>query len=273
MNTKNLKVTIIVSVYKDIDSLKLILASLQYQTYKGFDIIISEDGESSEVKGFINSLQSSFDNLLHLTQEDLGFRKTRALNQSIKAASDGLLIFIDGDCIPHNKFIQSHVSNYQNGKMAVGRRAELGPFFSSLLKKNIFFFKFFQNKFIYLILLLPLTLDKAKNAEAGIYSPLLHFLNLKKHIDLLGCNFSIHKDNLISINGFNEDYVNSGCGEDTDIGWRLNKSGIQNVNVKYAAIEYHLWHPVTYVTSQDNLNIYNETRKNNAIKCKNGLIK
>lgn len=272
-NNTSLNTSIIISIYNDVNALNSILISLKSQTYKDFDIIVSEDNQSQEVKEYIARIKFKYPNLTHLSQPDNGFQKNKALNKSITKAKDGLLIFIDGDCVPHKNFIKAHVLNCKPKFMAVGRRAEIGPFFSALIKRNSFFLRAFQNKLIYLSLLLALALDKGKHIEAGIYSEFLHSRNINKHIGLLGCNFSIYKHDLINVNGFDEDYINSGCGEDTDIGWRLNESGVKNINVKFLAIEYHLSHKINYVTSQDNLDIYNNTRANNLISCKNGLIK
>jgi len=49
-----MKVSVIIAIYKDIESLALILDSLSHQTYKNaFEIIVAEDGEDIEVKNFI----------------------------------------------------------------------------------------------------------------------------------------------------------------------------------------------------------------------------
>lgn len=41
-----MKASVIISVYKNVDALRLVLDSLRYQTEKDFEIIISEDGNS-----------------------------------------------------------------------------------------------------------------------------------------------------------------------------------------------------------------------------------
>ena len=49
-----------------------------------------------------------------------------------------------------------------------------------------------------------------------------------------------------SINGFDEDYVQAGIGEDVDIEWRLRKEGHPLYYLKHLAIVYHLHHKVHY---------------------------
>ena len=38
-------VSVIVAVYKDIEALELIMKSLNYQTYRNFELVVAEDGE------------------------------------------------------------------------------------------------------------------------------------------------------------------------------------------------------------------------------------
>ena len=118
-----------------------------------------------------------------------------------------------------------------------------------------------------------MTLDKGKNIESRLYSKFLQKKNCNKRIGLLGCNFSIFKDDLIKINGFNEDYIYPGIGEDSDIEWRLHQHGINNKNIKFIAIEYHLYHQSTYTQSKFNLQIFKDTKENKLSICSNGLEK
>ena len=46
--------------------------------------------------------------IVHISQEDRGFRKNKALNNALKIAKGNLLIFVDGDCILHHKFIEEY---------------------------------------------------------------------------------------------------------------------------------------------------------------------
>lgn len=270
---KTIPVTLIISVYKDTENLSCILEALSLQTHTVDEIIVSEDGQDPNMSEFISQKKSVWPEIVHLSQEDNGFRKNCALNKAISTSKNELLIFIDGDCVPHKEFISAHAKNCQPGLVSVGRRAEPGPFFSALIKKNKWFLRAIQNKWFYLSLLIPMTLDKGKNIEAGFYSPFLHTKNVNKEIGLLGCNFALYKQDILKINGFNEDYIYPGIGEDSDIEWRLNQLGIKSINIKFIATEYHLYHKSKYIPSQKNLNIFKTTRDNHIVFCKNGIHK
>jgi len=51
---------------------------------------------------------------------------------------------------------------------------------------------------------------------------LLKKLNTKKK-GIVGCNFSLHKEDFLSVNGFDNRYDIPSIGEDTDIEYRLVK--------------------------------------------------
>ena len=68
------------------------------------------------------------------------------------------------------------------------------------------------------------------------------FIN-RKEKGLMGSNFSIYKDNLLKVNGFDEQYTAPSVGEDTDLGYRLGLAGIKVMTLKHIAVQYHLYHP------------------------------
>src|SRR5690606_23558383 len=64
----------------------------------------------------------------------------------------------------------------------------------------------------------------------------------KSRRGVLGSNFSLHKSCLLAVNGFDERYVNPAVGEDTDIERRLLRNGSTIKTLKFAGIQYHLYH-------------------------------
>ncbi len=229
MNTVTNKATstVIVSVYVDYVALQLILKSLQQQTADTFEVIVSEDGESEDIKKCVTKFSNTNLKILHLTQQDIGFRKNIALNRAIKSANTDHLIFIDGDCVLHPCFVEAHQYFARPGIACTGRRLELGKYFSKKLRNSDMQLSQLTNRFLYYLNTLPLLFDSAKNVESGLYSKLLNRLTRNKEIRLLGCNFSCQKQDLYKINGFNEEYMAAGIGEDSDIDWRLTRSGVK----------------------------------------------
>ncbi|MFQ5641271.1 MAG: glycosyltransferase [bacterium] len=267
------KATLIISIYKNIAALNVILLALQRQTEKAFEVIISEDGNNLDVQGFIEQHPWQDPNRQHLTQEDEGFRKNKALNQAIKHARTDYLIFIDGDCVPHHRFVESHVRSATPGFVCSGRRAELGPRLSNMIIKNPKVLPFFAS-LIGLLLYAPWAyFDGAKNYEAGLHSKFLHTFTQNRPRGIVGCNFSCYKKDLVAINGFNEDYVFPGDGEDSDIEWRLLKRDLRVRNIKFLAPLYHLYHKTKYQPSAQNKAILKKTMERQEVICINGLQK
>src|SRR5689334_10023098 len=89
----HMKVSLIISVYKDVESLKTILEALRFQTHREFEIVVSEDGEWPAMKQFLQGYEHP-NPILHLTQPDVGWRKNQALNNAIRKSSGEYLIFI-----------------------------------------------------------------------------------------------------------------------------------------------------------------------------------
>ena len=263
--------TIIVSVYDNIDALRTVLYALQNQTIDRFEIVISEDGESTAIRDFIDSVKPKFNNLIHTSQKDLGFRKNAALNRAIIAATTDYLVFIDGDCVPHKRFMESHLKNAEPGTVCSGRRAELGPMLSHHLTTHPNFYHTINNPFFYSLISFPALLDHAKNFEAGVYSNLIHRFHKHKKPNILGCNFSCYKNDLIKINGFNEEYTSPGIGEDTDLSWRLHQIGIDVKNIKFLAPIFHLHHEHKFKASAVNKSLLEETIRNRTVVCEIGL--
>lgn len=271
--TKNTQLTssVIISVYKDAVALKRILECLNKQTVNNFEVIVSEDCQNREIYSIIKSSDTFNFPLLHLTQEDNGFRKNIALNRAIKASQTEHIIFIDGDCLPHPAFISAHQKYAKKGITCTGRRLELGENISTKIRDAKFSLQRLTNRLLFLTSIPLLAADRAKNIECGIYSKTLQHLTADREIRLLGCNFSCNKQDLININGFNEDYLAPGIGEDSDIDWRLIQSGVKVRNVKFIAIQYHLHHPRRYSPSDQNRLLFEKTIRNRIIKCKNGI--
>jgi hypothetical protein len=75
-----------------------------------------------------------------------------------------------------------------------------------------------------------------------IRNPFLRKILNRKRRGIVGCNFSVHKKNLLSVNGFDMRYMGPGTGEDSDIEYRLNLSGIETRSFLHAGVQYHLYH-------------------------------
>ncbi len=266
-----LKTTIIISVYNDTEALRAIFSALKLQSERSFAIIVSEDGESQDVAQEVSTAKTLFPDIIHLTQPDKGFLKNRALNRAVLAAPTEHMIFIDGDCIPHPHFIEGHLAYAKERIVNCGRRVELGRKFSTLVRKQPQeTILSLANPWRYLFSATKLLQDDTKNYELGFYSPWLQFFSRKK-TSIMGCNFSLHRSDLIAINGFNEEYTSPGFGEDSDIAVRLEKSGCRLLSNKLITIQYHLHHPRGARGSDENKVLLDKATQSTDARCKHGI--
>jgi len=273
---KNIKTTIIISVYKNVKALKLVLDSILNQSIKVDEIIVSEDGSSLEMEAFIKNLR--IPNLVHLTQEDLSWRKNIALNNSIRSASNEYLVFIDGDVVLHEKFIEGHLSCARPKRVCAGKRVELGQRYTQKLYNEELSIKELSNSFLRRVI--SLHKDKVRHYEDGIYIKPNGFIHrnfiAKKQINyLIGCNFSCFKEDMVIINGFDEEYKLPAIGEDVDINWRFRAAGIEVVSCRNIANVYHLWHKKGFGSDEGEINnkILKKNFDANRFVCLNGLEK
>lgn len=271
------KTTIIISVYKDTEALGFILESLSNQTLPADEIIVSEDGDSSEMREFIASQKDRFSNLVHLTQPDDGWWKNRAMNNAIQAASNEYLIFIDGDCVPYSTFIQAHAENAERGTVLCGKRFELGPTFTERVKRHELTVRDIEKKFLWY---LPAMIrDDARHPEDGLTFKSHSFISRQIHKryvrHIIGCNWSCYKEDFLKINGFDETYRLPAEGEDVDPSWRFRGVGIELKSCRNNANILHLYHPKRFSAVEGDVNkaIMEKHRAENAFYCKNGIFK
>jgi len=241
-----MRVSLIVAVYKDIEALDLIVEALKTQTYKDFEVIIVEDNNSVEMKEYINNIKDL--NIVHTFQEDNGIQKMRSLNNGIIKSSGEYLVFIDGDCIPYSTFIASYVKSAQKGYLSSGRRVNLGKEYSNKLRnKEIMSFNLEKTFLLHFFAMKKDSLERHIeegfyfNPDKWLYNTFLK--NRKSTTDILGCNYGCYREDMITINGYDEGYGETAVGDDTDIQWRFETIGLKIKSVRNLANIFHLYHP------------------------------
>lgn len=256
-----MKASLIISVYKNTAALDAVLHSLEQQTEQDFEVIISEDGKDASMASFIAEYNFPWP-MQHLTQADEGWRKERALNQAVVAAKTDWLIFIDGDCVLHPRFIEWHVRYKQQGVLLAGKRVKLNSALTERCRKGE------------ALCLFPYLFARrgCRYVEEAFYCTAAQWLRRSvKH--LVGSNMSMSKQDLLAINGFDENYTLPATGEDYDIEWRMKAIGCKIVSLRNLAVQYHLYHPENWNDQSVNAAYCREKQQRNEIYCPNGIRK
>lgn len=268
-----MKASLIIAVYKNVSYLKAVLDSLKFQTCNDFEIIIAEDGNCTEMRDFVAGYKFSHP-FQHLTQPDEGWRKNKAMNMAIKASNEDWLIFIDGDCVLHPRFIEMHLKYANEETILAGKRTRLNQQYTDLLLADISCIKKLSRKLIHKLIYGK---NGLQHPEEGIFvnpNGLCGFIPKMRHLaNLKGCNMSFSKNAIMAINGFDEDYVLPAIGEDYDLTWRFAAAGYKYKSVRNLAVQYHLDHIEIWSDTTENMKICKANQVMNKFVCSNGLEK
>ncbi len=251
--------------------LKQTLLSLNHQTDKNFEVMISDDGSSLNAQREIKKLEQQISyRFTYLWQEDQGFRAAKARNEGIKKAQGDYIIFTDGDCILPPRFVAQHRKLARKNCFVDGNRILLSP----SITKNIHEMKtqFTMN--------IPSLIKYRLGGHINKLSSFIRFplgalrhLNPSKWKGAKTCNLAVWKQDLLSVNGFDESFQGWGH-EDADLVIRLIKKGVKRQSGKYASVVFHQWHKVNdRANEQKNKTALLNSIKSNNIKAHNGLEK
>lgn len=258
------KASLIIAVYKRVDFLELVFKSIEKQTFKDFEVIVAEDDCSSDVMAFIEEKRKNFlFDIKHISQVDDGFRKNKLLNKALSSVEGEYIVFIDGDCILHKDFMKEHMQKAKPNVCRFGRRVMLDAKTSSELIKS---------KDLTKLSIFKLYFTKTRHKECAIHLPFT-ILNGKRGV--LGCNFSVLKEKMIQINGFDEDFERPLYGEDTDVARRLSLIGVELKCTKFNTIQYHLHHEMKGREADWKISgeLYAKKVSEGKSFCENGYIK
>jgi hypothetical protein len=224
------KISLIISTYESPAALEKVLQGLAAQTLRPHEILISDDGSGPATRALIDKWQERL-GLRHVWHEDQGFRKTIILNKTLAAATGDYVVLLDGDCVPHREFIRDHAALAEKNFWVQGRRC-------FVKQERVMDFAIGGTSIGAWILQGRITgLGKAFRLPFPIVR------RNRQHRGIIGCNMGFWREDLLAVNGFDEEYTGWGIGEDSDLGARLYHLGRARKFVYGWAVVYHLNHP------------------------------
>lgn len=265
--------SLIIAVYNKAEHLKMVLAACDRQTLEGFEVIVADDGSDASIKDTVELFQKKYPfSIKHVWHEDKGWRKNAILNKGIRNAEGNYLVFIDGDCVPHTRFLEDHWSEREEKRVLCGRRVLMSERWSRQLRLELIESGSYEG--LGLLTLWDGMTRKASNLQEGIRlkSQLLRKILHPKVRGIMGCNFSLYKKDIEAINGFDELYDGPGFGEDTDIQFRLELIGLSCKSLRHKAVLFHTYHPKTKV-SQACIGRFEGVKLKRDYWCQSGLLK
>jgi glycosyltransferase involved in cell wall biosynthesis len=261
MANRDFSVGILISTYNWPRALEIIFESILQQTQLPDEILIADDGSGYETEHLINRYRKIFDMpIKHAWHEDQGFRKGIVLNKAVKLSTSDYIIEIDGDIIPHPRFIEDHVRNARRGHFVQGARTMIGESTTrGILKSGDTRLNIFSRGI--------------KSRFNALRFPALSFLvktNPYSSDNIKACNLAFWREDFIAINGYNNQFFGWGS-EDCEFAARLINAGVLKKRLKLAAVCFHLHHNANsksqYVVNDLR---YSETKINKLVFCPDG---
>ncbi|HUI91561.1 MAG TPA: glycosyltransferase [Chitinivibrionales bacterium] len=230
--------SLIIAVYKRPDFLEKIFASLCRQTFRDFEVLVADDGSGPDIADTVKKWRKKSSLAVrHAWHEDEGFRKTVIVNAAAAQAQAEYLVFIDGDCVLHHRFLERHHDHKRRGAVLAGRRVMLDEDItntisvddikSGKIEKAPFWWNHCPR-------------DQRKH---GIYIPGSFLLEniFGKRYWIVGSNFSVHASDFASVNGYDEAITGRGV-EDINLTERFRLKGVRVMTITREALQYHFFH-------------------------------
>lgn len=258
-----MKVTLLIITYNWPEALRMVLESAMHQSKMPDEIVIGDDGSTAETKLLIESYaKSSPVPVVHVWQEDKGFRRTVILNKAIAKATGDYIIQVDGDVILDSHFVADHLEVAQKGCFVCGSRVRLEASVSKrLLQDKHARLKLWNMPFPYML----------NSIRSRMLRNYLAFRYARRIDHLRGCNMAYWKADALLVNGYNEDLKQWGH-EDGEFAYRLHFAGIRKKALKMGGIMYHLYHREASKTNEQyHVKVLQQVKLHQLNWCQNGI--
>lgn len=243
-----MRTAVIITTYNRPDALAAVLEGYLAQNDVDFDLVVADDGSTGDTRRVVEAFRSRAPmKLVHVWQEDRGFRAAAARNRAVAATDADYIVFTDGDCVPSRGFVQAHKRLAEPNCFLAGNRILLSEAFTRRV----------------LVGRLPVHMwGWSQWAAAWVRRDVNRLLPLLELPDgafrrrqpqrwegVKTCNLSVWRKDFVWVNGLDESYEGWGL-EDSDLVIRLLHASVHHKSARFAAPVFHLWHREN---SRDNL--------------------
>jgi len=253
---------LVINTFNQPDYLARLLAAIARQTSPPDEILLADDGSDEKTRAIFDAWSGAQRRrTAHLWQTHENFRRAHILNQAIAAARGDYLVFLDGDTLPHPRFIADHRAAAQRGFFLQGHRALVGEKAAAWFGRNDFYAD--RRRAVF------------QNQISGLQNSFRWPFAVRKIITDLrgirGCNLGIWRDDLVRVNGYSEDFTGWGR-EDSELAARLLNAGLRRLDLRGRALCFHLWHPpASRANLAANDGLLEKTVREKIMRCEHGL--
>lgn len=262
----DISVSLIVTTHDRPDALAKVLDALEDQTRFPREVIVADDGSGPDTARLIRERAKRHPRpILHVRQEHEGFRAARIRNRGLRVASGNYIVLLDGDSLPERFFIADHIRLAESGCFVQGKRVLADEVLTRTLTPDRINSPLERTRLLL-------------SRHVGNRHHLLRWPSFPARVSgrmegIRSCNMGFFRDDIVAVNGFNEDFVGWGR-EDSELVARLFRWGLKRKEHPFMAMCFHLWHPENDRSGLErNDLLLKRTLESHDIVCPNGLVR
>jgi glycosyltransferase involved in cell wall biosynthesis len=219
-----LSISLIITSYNWPAALEACLESVEKQSRLPAEVLIADDGSSSDTRKLITQWGSRLP-LIHCWVPDIANRPAVVRNRAALKARSRSLVFIDGDCVLSPTFLAWHMNLAAVGTIVAGGRVLLDAEETRAYLTERLVPRRVTKSFKFKELNVGAVRDVFNNSVATVRT----------------CNMGIGFDEFVRCGGFDESYI-GWAREDTDFVLRAVRGGLQIRNGRCGCNMFHLYH-------------------------------
>lgn len=268
-----MKLSVLSLVYNRPRHVAFFLRALALSTRRPDEVVLADDGSGEEAFRAMEAAAAAAPFPVKIVrQERSGARRAAGRNLAIRAAGGDYLVFFDCDMAPLPDAVAVHEARARPRRVLEGNR-----FFLDERETDALFLLDNISAADLEHAFASADGAEARAAEAAHRKAMAwrkwHLARPHKP-KLLGCHFSLFKEDAERVNGFDENFTGWGY-EDDDFARRLYRAGVEPESVILRARALHLFHPSeapkTGTRHRDRPNRAYFRRWFVPVRCRNGL--
>ncbi len=232
--------TVVIAVYNRCDVLRKALLSVSSQSFVPDELIVSDDGSQEDVQAVVRELLPMLRcAVTYVRQPDRGFRLAKCRNNGIRQASGDVLVFVDQDIVGTKHYLAVFAREVEPRRFVVGYPVRLTEAQTHRLSEETIASGRFDG----------IVTKRQRNKIRRQFAKDMFYRLGRRHLLLGGSRpklrggvFGIRRDDVLRVDGFDENYWGWG-NEDDDLGRRLYAAGVVGKNPFFREYPLHLHHP------------------------------
>ncbi|MGH2784712.1 MAG: glycosyltransferase family 2 protein [Actinomycetota bacterium] len=196
------RVSVVIATYDRASLLPRLVQGLEAQTLTDpFEVIFVDDGSTDRTPAVLDELARSSSVPITVLGDGRNRRQAAARNIGWRAARSPIVAFTDDDCVPTPQWLASGLAALGTDARAVVGRVIPNP------------------------------------EQEGLRGPFSRTISVLEASFFETCNTFYRRADLEAAGGFDEAFTSHG-GEDTDLGWRIRKRGVEAVFAPEALVHH-----------------------------------